>query len=154
MKIWEPRFSPTARTCQRLRLPRRRACLPTMFGGCLLAFERGVVGPYLHRRGAVRRLYEPQDNLRARGRHDQIGRDALANSGSTNIVYKGSDELEQKLTVIEFVKKVLEIPAVQVGADRRRRLYLLARASFPPCSSSFTFIWMMLLYRGLSRSSV
>ena len=44
-----------------------------------------------------------------------IGRDALANSGSTNIVYKGSDEPEQKLTVIEFVKKVLEIPAVQVG---------------------------------------
>ena len=38
--------------------------------------------------------------------------------------------------------------------DRRRRLYSLAKASFPPCSSSFTFIWMMLLYRGLSRSSV
>lgn len=34
------------------------------------------------------------------------------------------------------------------------RLYLPAKASFPPCSSSFTFIWMMLLYRGLSRSSV
>ena len=34
------------------------------------------------------------------------------------------------------------------------RFYSLARASFPPCSSSFTFIWMMLLYRGLSRSSV
>lgn len=34
------------------------------------------------------------------------------------------------------------------------RFYSLARASFPPCSSSFTFMWMMLLYRELSRSSV
>lgn len=41
-----------------------------------------------------------------------------------------------------------------MGDGGSGRSYSLAKASFPPCSSSFTFIWMMLLYRGLSRSSV
>ena len=38
--------------------------------------------------------------------------------------------------------------------ERRRRFYSPAKAPFPPCSSSFTFMWMIPLYRGLSRSSV
>ena len=86
----------------------------TMFGGCCSLSN--VVLSGLTSIGAG--LFDGCTNLKTIFVPEgvtMIGRDALANSGSTNIVYKGSDEPEQKLTVIEFVKKVLEIPAVQVG---------------------------------------
>lgn len=86
----------------------------TMFGGCCSLSN--VVLSGLTSIGAG--LFDGCTNLKTIFVPEgvaMIGRDALANSGSTNIVYKGSDEPEQKLTVIEFVKKVLEILAVQVG---------------------------------------